>query len=59
MLRVLTSFLAAASVLSADARILAFRRFLVGPWSLRFVRAPDGKVRGVELHRARLLPGKN
>jgi CubicO group peptidase (beta-lactamase class C family) len=29
-------------------------RFLVGPWSLRFVRASGGKVRGVELHRARL-----
>jgi hypothetical protein len=29
-------------------------RFLLGPWTLRFVRDADGTVGGLELHRARL-----
>jgi CubicO group peptidase (beta-lactamase class C family) len=29
-------------------------RFVFGPWSLRFVRAAEGRVEGFELHRARL-----
>ena len=29
-------------------------RFSAGPWSLHFVHDADGRVKGVELHRARL-----
>ncbi len=29
-------------------------RFYGGPWSLRFQRDSDGRVKGLELHRARL-----
>jgi len=29
-------------------------RFIIGPWTLRFVRSPQGAVRGLELHRERL-----
>jgi hypothetical protein len=29
-------------------------RFAGGPWSLHFVYDPEGKVKGVELHRSRL-----
>ena len=29
-------------------------RFIVGPWTLRFVRSETGAVRGLEVHRERL-----